>query len=63
MLRDCDNEDEIVGASRRLLKLADATERLPTPVEDIVHAAGLDRSQELPFDESILRRAPAHLDD
>ena len=35
--------------------------RLPTPVEDLVVAAGLAPSDELPFDESVLRRAPAEL--
>lgn len=61
MLRDLDSAEEIVAATRRLLKAAGVDDRLPTPVEDIVAAAGLVPSDELPFDESVLRRAPAEL--
>ena len=61
MLRDVDSAKEIVVASRRLLKAANVDDRLPTPVEGIVSAAGLVPSDELPFDESVLRRAPAEL--
>jgi hypothetical protein len=63
MLRDLAAEDEIAAASERLLRAADARGRLPTPVEDLVEAAGLTPSDELPFDESVLKRAPAHLAD
>jgi hypothetical protein len=61
MLRDLPDADEIAAASERLLRAADARGRLPTPVEDLVAAAGLSPSDEMPFDESVLRRAPAHL--
>lgn len=63
MLRDLESEGEIVAASERLLRAADARGRLPTPVEDLVKAAGLSDSDEMPFDESVLRRAPADLAD
>lgn len=63
MLRDLASEGEIVAASERLLRLADARGRLPTPVQGLVTAAGLSDSDEMPFDESVLRRAPAHLAD
>jgi hypothetical protein len=61
MLRDLDSAPEIVAATERLLRDADVRGRLPTPVDDLVGAAGLGVSDEMPFDESVLRRAPAHL--
>lgn len=61
MLRDLDSAAEITAATERLLKAAAVDSRLPTPVEDLVAAAGLAPSDELPFDESVLRRAPAEL--
>lgn len=63
MLRDLPREKEIARASEQLLRAADAQGRLPTPVEDLVEAAGLAASGEMPFDESVLQRAPAHLAD
>jgi hypothetical protein len=59
MLRDLSAKEEIVRASDQLLRVADSRGALPTPVEDLVGAAGLTASNEMPFDESVLRRAPA----
>ena len=61
MLRDLQDANEIAAASEHLLRAADARDRLPTPVDDLVRAAGLSLSADMPFDESVLSRAPAHL--
>jgi hypothetical protein len=45
----------------RVLNAADVRGELPTPVEDIVAAAGLHRGSEDIFDESVLARAPREL--
>lgn len=63
MLRDLPDAEEIAAASERLLRAGDARGRLPTPVDDLIGAAGLLASDEMPFDESVLRRAPTHLAD
>lgn len=61
MLADLDSADEITKHVGHLLRLADADERLPTPVEDIVAAAGLTKTSEIAITESMIRRAPANM--
>ena len=47
----------------RVLRAADVRGRLPTPVEDIVAAAGLHLGSDDMFEESVLARAPRELRD
>jgi len=47
----------------RLLRDADVARRLPTPVEDLVAAAGLVRGSDEIFAEHVLARAPKELQD
>lgn len=47
----------------RVLRAADVRGQLPTPIEDIVTAAGLHRGSDDMFDESVLARAPQELRD
>ena len=61
MLADLDSADEITKHVGHLLRLADVDERLPTPVEDIVAAAGLTKTSEIAITESMIRRAPANM--
>ena len=61
MLADLDSADEITKHVGRLLRLADVGECLPTPVEDIVVAAGLTKTDEIHITESMIRRAPANM--
>ena len=61
MLEDLDSADEITKHVARLLRLADVGEWLPTPVEDIVVAAGLTKTDEIHITESMIRRAPAKM--
>ncbi|MCW2921570.1 MAG: hypothetical protein JWL76_1444 [Thermoleophilia bacterium] len=59
MLEDLDSADEIKRLTRRLLDEAGAAGRLPTPVDDIIEAAGLHQPSESIFD--LIESAPAHL--
>lgn len=59
MLADLPSGDDIAEHVGRLLRLAEVGERLPTPVEDIVDAAGLTKTDEIFISESMLSRAPA----
>ena len=61
MLKDLASADDIAEHVGRLLRLADVGERLPTPVEDIVAAAGLTRTNEIVLSESMIQRAPANM--
>ena len=61
MLADLDSADEITKHVGHLLRLAEVGERLPTPVEDIVAAAGLTKTSEIAITESMIRRAPASM--
>ena len=61
MLADLPSGDAIAEHVGRLLRLADVSERLPTPVEDIVAAAGLIKTDEILLSESMIRRAPANM--
>ena len=61
MLADLDSANDIVEHVGRLLRLADVGERLPTPIEDIVAAAGLTKTDEIVLSESMIQRAPANM--
>ena len=61
MLTDLASGNRIAREVERLLADADARERLPTPVEDIVAAAGLRRGGDEVFDDATLARAPSEL--
>lgn len=55
--------DDIRAAAERLLRAADASGRLPTPVDDIVAAAGLAQPEHSMLSDFVLEQAPAHLRD
>jgi hypothetical protein len=55
--------DHIRAAAERLLRAADAKGRLPTPVDDIVAAAGLVQPEHSMLSDFVLAEAPAHLRD
>ena len=61
MLRNLDSKSEVGKRVDRLLLLADAYGRFPTPVEDIVAAAELTMTGENPLDESALKLMPKYL--
>lgn len=61
MRRDLHSSDEIIRATRRLLRAAEVGERLPTPVEDLIGAAKLSRGEDDLFDDLMIDEAPAHL--
>jgi hypothetical protein len=61
MLEDLASAEDIAKATERLLARADARGRLPTPVDDIVAAAGLERPRESVLSDSALSRAPERL--
>ncbi|MCY3576493.1 MAG: ImmA/IrrE family metallo-endopeptidase [bacterium] len=61
MLKDLDSAKDITEQVTRILVLAEAGERLPTPVDDIIEAAGLSKSDEIVVSESMIRRAPASM--
>ncbi len=63
MLEELENAGEIKKATERLLGAAAARGRLPTPVDDLVRAAGLTEPAESILSESVLRRAPQHIRD
>lgn len=61
MLSDLPSGDAVAEHVGHLLRLADVGERLPTPVEDIVTAAGLHKTDEILLSESMISRAPANM--
>ncbi len=61
MLEDLDSGAEIARSVERLLRAADAYERLPTPVDDIVAAAELQKAEESWLSESALAGVPDYL--
>src|SRR6266581_123577 len=63
VLEELENAGEIKKATERLLGAAAARGRLPTPVDDLVRAAGLTEPAESILSESVLRRAPQHIRD
>lgn len=63
MLRDLGNSHEVVRASERLLKLAEVGDRLPSPIDDLIAAAGLHRGSDDLFADETIEQAPRHLRD
>src|SRR5215216_807723 len=61
MLRDLANREEVVRASERLLRLSEVRDRLPTPIDDLIAAAGLHRGEDDLFASATIDQAPAHL--
>ena len=61
MLDDLDSGAEIARRTEKLLRAADADDRLPTPVEDIVTAAELEEAKESWLSESALADVPEYL--
>lgn len=56
-----ENVSDIQDVARSLLRLADVDERLPTPVSDIVAAAGLLQVDDYVLSESKINQAPREL--
>jgi hypothetical protein len=52
---------DVVREARRLLREAEVSGRLPTPIEDLVAAAGLTRGSDEIFSDHVLARAPREL--
>jgi hypothetical protein len=61
MLSDLASGSRIVQEVERVLREADVRGQLPTPVDEIVAAAGLQRGSEDIFDEKTIARAPKEL--
>jgi hypothetical protein len=61
MIDEVDGADAIRAAAEHLLRKADAKGRLPTPVDDIVAAAGLVQPEESLLSRSAFEQAPAHI--
>lgn len=58
MIEDLPSGSDITLHVKRLLYAADAGDRLPTPVDDIVVAAGLTRTDGIVISPSMISRAP-----
>ena len=63
MTHEVPRADDIRKAAETLLRAADAKGRLPTPVDDIIAAAGLVEPEHSLLSDSVLAQAPAHLRD
>lgn len=61
MLEDLDSGDDIARRVDRLLRRANAYGRYPTPVDDLVEAAGLGEATEFVLDAAALAAVPRHL--
>lgn len=61
MTQPLDNLNEIRNVAAALLRKADVDERLPTPVDDLVAAAGLLETDDYVLSESKIRQAPKEL--
>ena len=61
MLRDLPSADGISSAADRLLRSAGAYGRFPTPIDDIVAAAGLSEPAHSLLAPDLIRKAPAHI--
>src|SRR5438128_514898 len=61
MLRDLPSADGIGAAADKLLRSAGAYGRFPTPVDNLVEAAGLTEPRESVLAPHIIRTAPAHI--
>src|SRR5579872_6991267 len=61
MLEELECRVEIARLTDRLLQRADAYDRYPTPVEDIITAARLTEPRQSVLSDFILAQAPRHL--
>lgn len=61
MLSDLENGPAIALSVERLLRVADINDRLPTPVGDLVEAAGLSKTNEVLLSDSMIKQAPKEL--
>ena len=61
MLEDLASAQEIANATNQLLRKADALYRLPTPVDDLVEAAGLTVAGTSVLTQAQLALAPPHI--
>lgn len=61
MARQLDNLNEIRDVALSLLRKADVDERLPTPVDDLIAAAGLLEDDDYVLSESKIKQAPKEL--
>jgi len=61
MVRQLDNLNEIQDVALALLRKADVEERLPTPVDDLIAAAGLLEHDDYVLTESKIKQAPKEL--
>src|SRR6185295_4715098 len=61
MLRDTPDGPAVRKATDRLLRVAAASGRFPTPVDDIVAAAGLTQPAHSMLSELVVEKAPAHI--
>ena len=61
MARQVPDEGEIETHTRALLERADAKGRFPTPVDDILAAAGLTQPKDSLLSDVVLSQAPLHL--
>ena len=61
MAKSLNNIDEIRSVAISLLRMADVEDRLPTPVEDLVAAAGLFEENDYVLSESKISQAPREL--
>ncbi len=61
MLRDTPDGPAVRKATDRLLRAASASGRFPTPVDDIVAAAGLTQPAHSMLSELVVEKAPAHI--
>lgn len=61
MLEDLASAEDIAKATEQLLVGADARGRLPTPVDDIVAATGLEQPKESILSNLVLSRAPERI--
>jgi IrrE N-terminal-like domain len=61
MLDDLDSGPDIARLTAGLLERAEVRDRLPTPVEDIIEAAGLTEPNESVLADHLIDEAPPHL--
>jgi IrrE N-terminal-like domain len=61
MLDDLDSGSDIARLTAGLLERAEVRDRLPTPVEDIIEAAGLTEPNESVLADHVIEDAPPHL--
>lgn len=61
MLEDLDSAKQIASLTEGLLQRADAADRWPTPVDDLLAVRELREPEDNPLSPAVLARAPKHL--